>query len=245
MRWTTRLKAFFRTPRYPLFLLLAFAVWFGLWAIRPSHPQDFFLEHILTVAAVGTLVWTRRWLPLSHLSYTLLFIFLALHVIGAHYTYAEVPYEAWARQVAGWLGVEGFDLRAACGFTRNHYDRLIHFAFGLLCAYPVRELFVRVARVRGFWSYYFPFDVAMSLSMLYELLEWAVAVIVAGDVGQSYLGTQGDEWDAHKDMALATLGALIAIAATACCHWRLRRDFAAEMADSLKVHDPRPLEEGR
>jgi putative membrane protein len=86
------------------------------------------------------------------------------------------------------------------------YDRLVHFCFGLLMAYPIREMFLRVARVRGFWGYYLPLDVTMSFSMLYELIEWEYAACAGGEAGAAFLGTQGDEWDAQKDMAMATLG---------------------------------------
>jgi putative membrane protein len=85
----------------------------------------------------------------------------------------------------------------------------------------------------------------MSLSLIYELIEWGVAVIVGGDVGQSYLGTQGDEWDAQKDMALATLGGLMAMSVTALVNWRYGRDFAGELADSLRQQGSVPLGEVR
>ena len=107
------------------------------------------------------------------------------------------------------------------GWERNHFDRLVHFFYGLLLAYPMREMFLRVADVRGFWGYFLPLDVTMSTSMLYELIEWAAAESSAATSAQAYLGTQGDEWDAHKDMALASLGALIAMLVTALINWRL------------------------
>lgn len=217
-----RLSRAFLSPRFPWALLAVFALWFAAWAIRPPHPGDFVLEHVLTALAVAALVLTRRRFRLSNLSYTLLFVFLCLHVVGAHYTYAEVPYPDWCRSVAGWFGVADFDVQKTFGFTRNHYDRLVHFSFGLLCSYPIREVFLRIARVRGFWGYYLPLDVTMATSMLYELLEWAVTVVFAPELGQSYLGTQGDEWDAHKDMALATLGALLTALASVLRHRRPR-----------------------
>jgi putative membrane protein len=232
------LRAFLFSPRYPLWLLGALAVWFGVWAINPPHPSDFILEHILTVVFVGLLAATHRRFRLSNISYTLIFIYLCLHIVGAHYTYAEVPY-------ARWLSALGLGAGDPAGVGRNHYDRFVHFVFGLLLAYPVREVFVRIAGARGFWGYYLPLDVVMSFSMLYELLEWSVALVFAPELGQSYLGTQGDEWDAHKDMALATLGAVIAMAATACINWRLKRDFAVELADSLRVREAKPLGEVR
>jgi len=245
MSLSQRLKAVVLSRRYPFWLLGLFLLWFAVWAIRPPHLQDFCLEHILTLAAVAFLCATRRKFRLSNISYSTIFIFLCLHVVGAHYTYSEVPYEQWGRTVGGWIGRPDFSLQALFGWQRNNYDRLVHFSFGLLLAYPVREVFIRIARVRGFWGYYLPLDVMMSFSMLYELLEWAIAVIVAGDVGQSYLGTQGDEWDAQKDMALATLGGLLAMLLAAAVNGRYQRDFAKEFADSLTVAQAEPLGEVR
>jgi putative membrane protein len=219
------------SPANPYWLLGAFVLWFGVWAIRPSHPRDFLLEHLFTAAFVIFLCWSHGRFPLSNLSYTMIFVFLCLHVVGAHYTYSEVPYDAWMRALGRWFGADNFSMQALFGFERNHYDRLVHFCFGLLMAYPVREVFVRIVRVHNFWAYYLPLDVMMSFSLVYELIEWGVAVIVASDVGQAYLGTQGDEWDAQKDMALATLGGLIAMSATAMVNWHYRHDFAGDLAD--------------
>jgi len=234
MRPARALKRAFISQSYAKWLLAAFAVWFGLWAINPKHPDDFILEHILTVLFVAVLVWTYRRFRLSNISYTMIFLFMCLHVVGAHYTYSEVPYKEWTQTVGSWFGVENASERLF-GDGRNHYDRLVHFSFGLLMAYPVRELFVRVARVRGAWAYYLPLDVVMSFSMLYELIEYAIAMFAAPDVGTAYLGTQGDEWDAQKDMALATLGGVITISLTALVNWWYDRDFAKEFAASMRA----------
>lgn len=129
------------------------------------------------------------------------------------------------------------------GWERNHFDRLVHFSYGLLLAYPIREIFLRVANVRGFWGYFLPLDVAMSTSMIFELFEWGAAVLFGGDLGMAYLGTQGDIWDAHKDMALASLGALIAMGITVAINLSLQRDFAREWAESLRVKKTEPLGE--
>ena len=107
----------------------------------------------------------------------------------------------------------------------------------------MREVFLRVADVRGFWGYFLPLDLTMSSSMLYELIEWGAAALFGGDLGQAYLGTQGDEWDAHKDMALASLGALLAMVITALINWRFQRDFSRELAESLRVKHAAPLGE--
>ncbi|HEX3133223.1 MAG TPA: DUF2238 domain-containing protein, partial [Planctomycetota bacterium] len=97
---------------------------------------------------------------------------------------------------------------------------------------------LRVAEVKGFWGYYLPLDLVMSFSLLYELLEWVVAVVFSGGVGQSYLGTQGDEWDAHKDMALAAVGALLSMTVNALINARWQRDFAREFNESLRAKTP-------
>lgn len=238
------LRHWYRSPTYPAWLLALLIAWFACWSWYPAHPQDFVLEHILTVVFVALLIFTRRSFPLSPLSYTLIFLFLALHIVGAFYTYSLVPYDRWIGSAASWFGAEDFSLDQALGFERNHFDRLVHFAFGLLLAYPAREVFLRIAAVKGFWGYYLPIDVVMSFSLIYELLEWAIALIFAGDVGQSYLGTQGDEWDAHKDMALAALGALLTMVVIALINARWQRDFAREFNDSLRVKGPPPEQAG-
>ena len=221
-------------PRVLLALLLALA---ALLAIGPNDRADWILENVLLAAALVVLVATRNVLPLSRVSYTLLFVFFCLHTIGAHYTYAEVPYDRWIEAATGTTLAKTF------GWERNHYDRLVHFSYGLLLAYPVREVFLRVADVKGFWGYYLPLDVVMATSMLYELIEWGAAELFGGDLGMAYLGTQGDVWDAHKDMGLASLGAVLAMLATAALNKRYQRDFNREWADSLKVKLRRPLGE--
>src|SRR3972149_2057939 len=101
------------------------------------------------------------------------------------------------------------------GFSRNHFDRVVHFSFGLLMAYPIREIFLRVAHTKGFFAYYLPFDVTLAFSGAYEIIEMLVAVIVSPGAGDAYLGTQGDVWDAQKDMGLAAFGAVLCMVVTA------------------------------
>jgi putative membrane protein len=221
------------------FLALCFvylAIW-GALAIAPKYRADWALENILVVVFGIALVSSYRRLTFSRVSYTLIFVFLCLHAVGAHYTYSEVPYDEW------WAGLTGRTFNETVGWTRNNFDRVVHFAYGLLLAYPIREVFLRVANVRGFWGYFLPLDLTASTSMVFELLEWGLAAIVAPDLGNAYLGTQGDQWDAHKDMALACLGALIAMAVTAAINIRMQRDFAREWNESLAVKQPKPLGE--
>ena len=123
--------------RYVALLAAAFAiVWLGL-AIEPRHRADWALENVLTAIAVALLALTRRRVPLSRLSYTLIFLFLTLHAVGAHYTYSEVPYDAW------FTALTGKSLNEALGWQRNNFDRFVHFIYGLLLTQSVREAFVR------------------------------------------------------------------------------------------------------
>ena len=223
--------------RYALVLLgLLLALWVPL-AFDPFDRKDWLLENALLWLAIAVLAATQRRFPLSRISYTLIFIFMCLHTIGAHYTYAQVPYNRW------WSALTGSTFNEWVGWERNNFDRIVHFSYGLLLAYPIRELFLRVAGVRGFWGYFLPLDLTMSTSMLYELIEWGAAEFFGGELGVAYLGTQGDVWDAHKDMALASLGALIAMTAVALINVGIRRDFALEWNESLRIKHPSPLGE--
>jgi len=223
--------------RYLLWLGLLFLLEWGWLAIEPHDRSDWLLENVLVLVVVLGLIGSYRNLVLSRVSYTLIFLFLLLHQIGAHYTYALVPYDDWFR------GLTGGSFNELVGWQRNNFDRVVHFCYGLLLAYPIREVFLRVAQVRGFWGYFLPLDLTMSTSMLYELIEWGAAEFFGGELGMAYLGTQGDVWDAHKDMALASLGALSAMLVTALLNSILQRDFAREWNDSLRVKHRNPLGE--
>lgn len=198
---TTRRTVGFSRNRLLLVLVASYA---GVWvwaAIAPLDRKDWVLENLLVFAMVAILIGTYRVFPLSDLSYLLITAFMTLHAVGSHYTYANVPLGYWLQQ--------------AFGFSRNHFDRIVHFSFGLLMAYPIREVFLRVANARGFWAYYLPLDVTLAFSALYEIMEMVVATMVAPGTGDAWLGTQGDVWDPQKDMGLAALGALLCMVITA------------------------------
>lgn len=224
--------------RYLLILALIYALlWIGL-AIEPVDRHDWALENALVLAFGLAMAASARHFVFSRVSYTLIFLFLCLHAVGAHYTYALVPYQE------AWQSLTGGSLNAALGLSeRNHFDRLVHFSYGLLLAYPLRELFLRLAEVRGFWGYFLPLDFTLASSALFELFEWGAAEFFGGDLGVAYLGTQGDVWDAHKDMALAGCGALVTMLITAGLNAWLQRDFAREWSDSLRIKDARPAGE--
>ncbi len=194
------------TNRYPLVLLTVFiAVWTAL-AIHPLYRQDWLLENLLVFLLVAWLAFAYRKNRFSAAAYTCFFVFLVLHSIGAHYTYSEVPYDHWFLQTAG------FSINEALGATRNHYDRFMHLLYGLLIAVPARELILQRAQPRGLWKFLLPWTFMLSHSVIYEMIEWLAAVVFGGPLGQAYLGTQGDVWDAQKDMAMAALGTSVTLA---------------------------------
>lgn len=222
------------------YLLILVALYAALWialAIEPKHRDDWLIENALVLAfAIG--MWAaHKHFVFSRVSYTLIFLFMCLHAVGSHYTYSEVPYNDW------WKALTGETFNAMFGWERNHFDRLVHFSYGLLLAYPLREIFLRVADARGFWGYFLPLDFTLATSAIYELIEWAAAEFFGGELGAAYLGTQGDIWDAHKDMLLAGIGATLAMLITAALNARLQRDFAREWSDSLRVKGKQPLGE--
>jgi putative membrane protein len=223
--------------RYFLILSLLYVVLWTALAIDPHDRSDWALENTLVVVAAMVLALSYKSLLLSRVSYTLIFIFLCLHALGSHWTYSLVPYDQVFQSISGY----SFD--ALMGWERNQYDRIVHFAYGLLLAYPIRELFLRIAETKGFWGYFLPVVLTMATSMFYELVEWLAAEVFGSELGMAFVGAQGDVWDAQKDMWLATLGALIAMGITAGINFKLQKDFAQEWSESLRVKQDEPLGE--
>ncbi|WP_350432308.1 DUF2238 domain-containing protein [Shewanella sp. H8] len=215
--------------RYFLILSIIFGIECLVISISPYDRADWALENVLVVLSAIFIFFTYKKCPLSRLSYSLIFVFMSLHEIGSYYTYSNVPYDAFLTSYFN------FSLNEYMGWTRNNFDRLIHFAYGFLLAYPVRDLYCRIAGVKGFWSYLTPLNLIMATSMLYELVEWGAAEIFGGELGMAYLGTQGDIWDAHKDMAMASLGGFIAMVITLVIHSRIQKDFREQWRLSLTV----------
>lgn len=190
------------SARYPLVLLALFTLWWSVLAIAPWYREDWLLENVLVFIIVPWLIWSYRKLRLSNFSYTLIFIFSCFHELGAHYTYAEVPLYSWAEKYAG------LDLSGLLGSERNHYDRLVHFLYGFLILPPIVEIFEARAKLQKIWRFIVPIAFMMAFSELFEIIEWQAAEIFGGDLGQAYLGTQGDIWDAQKDSLAAAVGAV-------------------------------------
>lgn len=215
---------------YLVGLALVFsAVW--VWAaIHPVHPDDWLLENYLVFLSVPLTVFLGLYFRLSNLSYTLLTLFMVMHVIGSHYTYAEVPF--------------GETLKSWFGSDRNMYDRLVHFSFGLLVSYPVREIFIRICRARGFWGFYFPVELTLAFSAIYEVIEWATAANVDSSAGIAFLGAQGDIWDAQKDMALAGIGSILAMLVTLAFTLLIDPHAPKELRESFRIPpDDHPIGE--
>ena len=210
-----------RVRWYLVFLIAAFlTVW--VWAaIHPLYPDDWILENRLVVIFVPLILIAGFYFRLSNLSYTLITAFMVLHVIGAHYTYSEVPF--------------GYTLQSWFGTSRNMYDRLVHFSFGLLLAYPIREVFVRITKAKGLWGYYLPIELTLAFSAIYEIIEWLTAATVDPSAGLAFLGAQGDVWDAQKDMLMAGIGSIIAMGVTVFINIVWNRDFWKELRESLKI----------
>lgn len=177
-----------------IFLVVFIFVWCNSF-IGTTDINNWFLENALTIIFLVFLIASFRRYQFSDLSYLLICMYLCLHVYGAKYTYAENPFGYW--------------LQEQFNAARNDYDRIVHFSFGLLLAYPMRELFLRWLKYPRLAAWILPIEITLSVSALYELIEWGVADIFFKAQGDAYLGTQGDIWDAQKDIFMAFSGAIL------------------------------------
>nr|WP_285840018.1 DUF2238 domain-containing protein [Sphingopyxis alaskensis] len=174
--------------------------------IDQPYPEVALLQHVPTMLLLVASPWLlRRW-PLSTASVACIALFLALHTLGGRYVYSNVPYDDWA------LALTGTSLSDLFGWTRNHYDRLVHFAFGALSVIPVAEVARRRGGLGARGAMLAVLGWVLSVSALYEVFEWLLTIVAAGETADRYNGQQGDLWDAQKDMALAALGALVGLA---------------------------------
>jgi putative membrane protein len=177
----------------------------GVASINPLEFASYILHQVGTlIGLIALLVFTfKGWVSRSGFNLSILFILL--HIVGAHYLYSFVPYNDWL------ISLFGFDLNQYFGWSRNMYDRLVHFAYGLLLFKITADVFSVSYPGNKKWKIaLLAIQFIMASSMVYELIEWAIAVGMSPEEAENYNGQQGDIWDAQKDMALATLGALIA-----------------------------------
>lgn len=175
--------------------LAIFSVCWAVTFIFTTDRVNWIIENILTILLLGLLAISYRRFKFSDLSYTLLFVYILLHIYGAMYTYAENPLGYWLKDLLGW--------------ERNHYDRIVHFSFGFMLAYPMRDYFRNWFDWPVWVCWVLPVEITMSFSGIYEIIEWLVADVFFAAQGDAYLGTQGDVWDAQKDMGLALSGAIL------------------------------------
>ena len=186
-----------------LALLAGTAFLLGVSFVEAPYLDDQVLQHAPTVVALGALTWTGLRGRIRCSAVLIACVFLWLHILGARYIYSVVPYDAWIEAVTGW------SVDRAFGLQRNHYDRLVHFMFGLLCVLFIDDLFRDSITRRLRWMLAVMF--VGSISALYEVFEWGLASTVSPERALRYNGQQGDLWDAQKDMALAMLGAVVAL----------------------------------
>jgi putative membrane protein len=175
-------------------------------AYRVDDGFTWVLEVFPAILGIAALVWTYRRFPLTDLLYFLIFLHSLILMAGGHYTYAKVPL--------------GFWLQDAFHFSRNHYDRIGHFAQGFVPAMIARELLLRQSVVRGSgWLALIIVLLCLGISAIYELIEWWTAEL-SGSAADAFLGTQGDPWDTQKDMFMAGIGASAALACLGRIHDR-------------------------
>jgi len=185
-------------------LLGGYLFFWGAMGWHPLDRENWLIASILPLALVAALLVGRRALPLSTASYALVTAFLALHAIGAHYTYARVPTGEW--------------LQAALSLERNHYDRIVHFAFGLLLTYPLFDAFGHLTGASRALRYYVVLMTQLGLAACWEIIEATVAQLIRPDLGPAFLGSQGDVWDAQHDMLAAACGTALTLVVLAAWH---------------------------
>lgn len=187
----------FSKNRLLQFFIAAFLICWAVTFINTPNRTNWFTENTLTFIFILTLSLTHKKFKFSDASYTMMFVYILLHIYGAEYTYAENPLGYW--------------LKDALHLHRNHYDRIVHCSFGLLLAYPMRDYFKNHFEWPNWVCWTLPCEITLSFSGMYELIEWLVADIFFPAEGDAYLGTQGDIWDAQKDMGIAFTGAVTAM----------------------------------
>jgi putative membrane protein len=192
-----------KKDRYRLFLLVAFlAVW--MWSVwQPTSPINWYLENKMIILFIPIVYFLFvRYIQFSKLSLTLITIFSMLHLVGAHYSYGLVPF--------------GITLGKVFGVGGNPYDKLVHFMFGFLIVYPMREFFLRIAQTKGFWGYLLPFSLILCFGALYEMFEWITVLQYGGSTGYQFIGGL-DPFDTTKDLVAAGAGSLLGLIIVGVC----------------------------
>lgn len=196
--------------KLPYFLLFVYVVFCGVLAIEPYNRDVWWVENLPIMSIVLVLVLTYRWYRFSNIAYVLMSIFIFIHTWGGYFTFERVPFD-WVTNFFG--------------FERNHYDRMGHFAVGFY-AYAIAELLLKKRMVNTRWVLYlFPLFAVLSVAGLYEVVEWLYADYFNESAGPAFLGTQGDVWDAQKDIALDGLGGVVSMVLFYIVYWRKTREL--------------------
>ncbi len=182
--------------------------------VKAPYPDELILQHIPTVVAIILLVILAKFSTLGNVFFTCVIAFLWLHIIGARWIYSFVPYDELIQSLTGSSLSERF------GWERNHYDRLVHTASGVLGVPIASELMQRYCRMRPLGAALVSISCVLAVGAFYEILEWQIAVQFSPEHAEAYNGQQGDVWDPQKDMALAGLGAILS--AGLFCRWSPR-----------------------
>jgi len=169
------------------------------------YPSELRLQHVPTVIGLLGLGIVAHRGTLSTSSIVCLVAFIWLHLIGARWIYSFVPYDQWCEQLCGMSPSEVF------GWKRNHYDRLVHLASGILFVPPAWELIQQQGLTNRWWTAGLSIAVVLAIGAIYEIVEWAIAMLFAPHYAEAYNGQQGDLWDPQKDLALAGLGAILSV----------------------------------
>ncbi len=173
--------------------------------IAPPYREFMLMQHAPTVLGGLLLLFMANRFEVSRLSFASITLFLCLHSLGARYLYSYVPYDEWLQRLLG------ISIDDTFGFERNHYDRLVHFSYGLLIAVPIQEFERRYLRLSHGIASLLAVECILATSAAYELVEWLVAIVFTPTWAEQFLGHQGDAFDAHKDMALAIAGAILSV----------------------------------
>jgi putative membrane protein len=204
-----RLESFSKPTSFHWYWLAVLGIACGLASIHPLEMPAYLLHQVGTIVGVLIILRLTYLRFVSRMGFALSIVFIMIHVLGAHYLYSYVPYNDWSKQFFN------FDLNAYFGWSRNMYDRLVHVSYGLLLYKIIFDCFsVWLPKAGRGQIALLVIQFVMASSMFYELIEWVIAIDMSPKEAENYNGQQGDVWDAHKDMAVATLGAMIAWALT-------------------------------
>jgi len=181
-----------------LALMFIYLLGFAALAVNPHDRADWALENLFPISQLVAVCIGYRYYKFTRLSYYLIFFYLFVQSWGGHFTYAEAAPLSWLR--------DQFHL------SRNHYDRVAHFMLGFLLAIPIKEILMQFVTASRRWMNFLTAAIVLAIGAFYELIEWWVAVLATPNLGDKFLGTQGDIWDTQWDMFLALIGAVVTLA---------------------------------